>query len=483
MAAARHRHPVLVGLAAIVSLVLGMPPAVHVTGTTVAMPAPTASYAVALSDAATTLTSPGTIDPAAGSVTVRVFRSQNGTESVTAALAGQSAAVSAHYAFLTRWGRLPARWDPCTTIRWKVNYLGNRVTGELTRLKAAFAETSRATGITFVYAGRTSVAVGRADTGADVVVWFATLRQGASMYGSHASRTLLGVGGHTDWQLGENAGAPLVPQRGEVALVASAISRLTARERTNLYLHELGHVMNLGHVIDATQVMNPSTSVRSPGRYGTGDRNGLAAVGRTRGCVATPARPAAPTFRVSGDDVVISVPPVTSVAGAVTYVLRDAALRTVIRTSSVPRFTVPLSELMSRTLLRDAAFQVVAGNWVGQLSGAGRSFEIPGADLVALPSITATATRISVGDAALRICGTTIATTEGLTVSGSLIVAVYQGDTPSGMVFTLRGPGDSMALSGFRDVVYHLSGRLTFTVTGSGSRTVDYAGVVIVPSA
>jgi hypothetical protein len=302
------------------------------------------------------------------------------------------------------------------------------------------------------------------------------------MYGSHAQRTLLGVGGHTDWPLGDTAGGPLVPQRGEVAFVASKIRSLTARERTNLYLHELGHVMNLGHVLDSTQVMNPSTSTRSPGRFGVGDRNGFALLGIAQGCVSVPSRPSSPRFTLTDDDLVISAPRVSSRAGRVTYVLRDAVMRTVIARSSIPTFTIPLSTFLSHPSLRDAAFQVVASNWVGQVAGSSRAYELPGADLVALPRFVATSGRISMGDAQLRIRGTTAATSDGLTVTGTLTVSVYQGDVASGMTFTLRGPGDSMALSGFRDVRYHLSGTLSYRVAGTGSQTVDYTGVVLTPT-
>jgi hypothetical protein len=98
---------------------------------------------------------------------------------------------------------------------------------------------------------------------------------------------------------------------------------------------------------------------------------------------------------------------------------------------------------------------------------------------VGLPTFTATSTRISMSEAALRICGTTVDTTEGLTVTGTLTVSVYQGAVATGMTFPLRGPGASMVLSGFHDVRYHLSGSLTYRVQGTGSQTVDYTGVIL----
>ena len=475
MAGVRHLHRVLAGLALAMALGFAVPP---VTGAP-AVPAAPEPIVITTYDVAQPAEPTSVTPRTAGSVTARVFRSASGAETVTATGPGRLSRSGWHYAFLTRWGHLPARWNPCATIRWKVNFLGNRLTTELPRLTAAFAAMSRATGIRFAYAGRTTAAVGRTDRGADIVVWFATRRQGSTMYGAQATANLLGVGGHTDWPLGGTGGGPLVPQRGDVAIVATTIATLTARERMNLYLHELGHVMNLGHVRDASQVMNPMTSTHSAGTFGVGDRNGLALLGRVQGCVAVPVRPSRPTFTLTDDALVISVPRVSSPSGPVTYTLRDAVPRTVIRTSSTPTFTIALSVLLAHPALRDAAFQVVARNWVGPSAGASRTFEVDAVDLVAVPTITATGTRISIGAASLRICGTKAAASEGLRVTGSITVTVYQGAVPTGTTFTLRGPGSAMSLSGFHDVRYHLSGSLSYRVRGTGSQTVDYTGVVL----
>jgi len=49
-------------------------------------------------------------------------------------------------------------------------------------------------------------------------------------------------------------------------------------------MHELGHAVGLDHTTDATQIMYP-TLTRKPARWGTGDRRGLAYLGRSRGCL------------------------------------------------------------------------------------------------------------------------------------------------------------------------------------------------------
>jgi hypothetical protein len=59
----------------------------------------------------------------------------------------------------------------------------------------------------------------------------------------------------------------------------------TGVRRGNLLLHELGHVVGLGHVGNARLLMNPILSSRSPNGYAAGDAAGLSVVGRRAGCI------------------------------------------------------------------------------------------------------------------------------------------------------------------------------------------------------
>jgi hypothetical protein len=52
-------------------------------------------------------------------------------------------------------------------------------------------------------------------------------------------------------------------------------------------LHEFGHVMGLGHVGDAKQVMTPVLELR-PAAWGSGDRAGLRELGIGSPCLDVP---------------------------------------------------------------------------------------------------------------------------------------------------------------------------------------------------
>jgi hypothetical protein len=49
-------------------------------------------------------------------------------------------------------------------------------------------------------------------------------------------------------------------------------------------LHELAHAVGLGHVSDATQLMNAFASTAGPTTYAAGDLTGLWQLGAAAGC-------------------------------------------------------------------------------------------------------------------------------------------------------------------------------------------------------
>jgi hypothetical protein len=81
---------------------------------------------------------------------------------------------------------------------------------------------------------------------------------------------------------------------GEVAIDADVSARLAAGFGNGLtvgqlLLHELGHVMGLGHVQDPSQIMYPSMVSHTTTAYGGGDLAGLSRLGASSGCLPTPA--------------------------------------------------------------------------------------------------------------------------------------------------------------------------------------------------
>jgi hypothetical protein len=283
-----------------------------------------------------------------------------------------AAASSGRYSFLSTHGGKPVRWDPCAPIRYKVNRNGAMPTSEIRHVQAAFRTLGRDLGgVRFTYAGQTAVVPDTTDqarkSGAPIVVAFASAGSGTTrssmLTGREAGR---GGFGSLRWGSGDGPHVPIATT-GAVVLDSRKARAMNRKTRTALYLHEIGHVLGLGHAGDRGQVMYPSLLRSGPGTYASGDRAGLARLGRKAGCLQVPARAAKPTFRVSGDTLVVSVPRVRSVSGTVRYRLNapDALWRNG-RTAAGPSFTVPLPTLREGTRYR---FSVSATNAVGRSTG------------------------------------------------------------------------------------------------------------------
>lgn len=180
---------------------------------------------------------------------------------------------STAFAFLSvRSGHeLVARWNPCETIAYRVN-LDGAPPGSLTAVRTAVSRLAGATGLTFRYAGETSVIPGPApdnyppDTQL-IIAWGAP--------GEDA-----GVGGATYLPGRTAAGAEaLVINRGMVRLDP-------ARTTGRLLLHELGHAVGLAHPLadDRNEIMHARLTAGAA-VWGAGDLAGLHAVGASGGCL------------------------------------------------------------------------------------------------------------------------------------------------------------------------------------------------------
>jgi hypothetical protein len=101
---------------------------------------------------------------------------------------------------------------------------------------------------------------------------------------------VLGEGGASWASAGDQ---PKAYVTGVVAIDAGAAKSLPAgfgagSTTGDLLLHELGHVMGLGHTTDITQVMYPDLVSRPASGYGAGDLAGLQRIGHAAGCLVSP---------------------------------------------------------------------------------------------------------------------------------------------------------------------------------------------------
>jgi hypothetical protein len=202
------------------------------------------------------------------------------------------------FLFLQSDNCLPVRWNPCAQIHYVVN--GAQATpAQLDDTRQAVADAAQATGIDFVFDDTTTE-----DPNA---------RQPfePSLYPGRWAPVLIDwrhEGGANDLTEVAGGGFPVdargVDVSGEMFLNLDAHLAGNAPIPTGfgpgvtwgrILLHELGHVLGLGHVTSFDEIMHePVTDQTSPtSAYGFGDLAGLRLLGRSAGCLTTPPVPAA----------------------------------------------------------------------------------------------------------------------------------------------------------------------------------------------
>lgn len=178
--------------------------------------------------------------------------------------------------------KVPVAWDPCRPIHYRVNVAGGPRDG-VAMVAAAVDHVSAATGLRFVYDGRTddrphwdSPFSPRLVGGAPpVLISWATADEVHELAGKVA-----GIGGAV---ARANTGEPLRYVSGGVTLDSDAFAMLEARsdgraEERAIVLHELGHLVGLAHVHDRRELMDAdNVGVLD---FAAGDRAGLARLGR-----------------------------------------------------------------------------------------------------------------------------------------------------------------------------------------------------------
>jgi hypothetical protein len=189
------------------------------------------------------------------------------------------------YAFLDEQpdGR-PVTFDPCRPIHYVVRPDGQPPSGPA-MLSAALAEVSRATGLVFVDDGPTSEAptderhlAGRwslRSTPTPVLIAWATEAEWPSLAGS-----VVGEAGPVSQTSARSAPRFIT---GQVVLDATDLGHapgdaVGAEQVRLVAMHELGHLVGLGHVDDPAELMHAETGPALSG-FGPGDLRGLHELG------------------------------------------------------------------------------------------------------------------------------------------------------------------------------------------------------------
>ncbi|HET6809441.1 MAG TPA: hypothetical protein VFH50_00355 [Acidimicrobiales bacterium] len=178
-------------------------------------------------------------------------------------------------------GGTRARWNPCAAIRWAVN-LSDAPANALSDAQQAVAQVSAATGIPFTYAGTTDTAPnpsgpgGQLPAGIDAVIAWLPPSDFA------VNATEAGFGGN--WWAPATGPTERIYQgyaivNGDLASGFLHPGFGPGYSEGHLLLHELGHMMGLGHTADPSEVMTPQQGPLSSAAYGPGDLQGLRVLG------------------------------------------------------------------------------------------------------------------------------------------------------------------------------------------------------------
>jgi hypothetical protein len=187
------------------------------------------------------------------------------------------------YSFLSLGSNgVPARWNKCSPVRYRINPNGLSPSA-LEDVNEAIRRLSLASQIRFEYAGPTNVIPYLTNN------WYETIpteeRRSAELWIGFSDESVvralagstIGLGGPI-WQESTrgNTDARIVA----AGMIFDTVPNLepgfgTGAKRGSLIMHELGHVMNLGHVGDQVQIMFPSLFEETKSMYQNGDIAGF----------------------------------------------------------------------------------------------------------------------------------------------------------------------------------------------------------------
>ncbi|MGY4643655.1 matrixin family metalloprotease [Cellulomonas sp. URHB0016] len=177
-----------------------------------------------------------------------------------------------------------ARWNPCATIRVRVNHADPRAPRDAeTLVTAALTRLEVASGLHFELVGETTfmpyAGTGLRQPDADLVIAWTDAATVPALAGDVAGQ------GGAMWTT--TRAASRIWHAHLVLDVEDPLTPGFTRGRSvgGALLHELGHTVGLTHVDDPRQVMATGLGDQSVPRYQAGDVAGLRRVGAAAGCL------------------------------------------------------------------------------------------------------------------------------------------------------------------------------------------------------
>ena len=188
----------------------------------------------------------------------------------------------------------PVRYDACSQLHYVINP-DLAPAGGIDDVHTAVQETSKATGIKFVYDGETDEqpTAQRAAYQPDrygerwapvLIAWAPTLGMPED-----PSAEAAGLAG-SEFRTNEDGETVYVTGSATFNSSTDLDSGYAGQTWGQVIVHEMGHVVGLDHVEDPMSVMHPRVTLR-PATWGDGDRRGLWELGLGRECVETPELP------------------------------------------------------------------------------------------------------------------------------------------------------------------------------------------------
>ncbi len=216
------------------------------------------------------------------------------------------------FTFVKEDGCTPVRFDPCRPVPYVMNPAQAPQSG-VADVEEAFTRLARVTGITFVNEGMTDEVSRRGPYVEDRYPgrWAPILVAWSRQSGDRANVEVVGSGFPYRVQdvlvsgtltlnsdaVSDRASTPLPGGFG----AAPGFGAIGAEGVTwgRVILHELAHVVGLGHTRDRDQLMYPDTAQQTSHttEYRTGDREGLRLLGREAGCLPSTPAPGPPPAR------------------------------------------------------------------------------------------------------------------------------------------------------------------------------------------